>query len=102
MNFNEIIEIDALNEVFLLKNYTDETTEFIIKIINHDYKFNELKIKKENIEFFTSQSDFKNPLTCEFNITLFTKNGYSILLQFSGNSQKEAKEFYKFLKSILI
>jgi len=102
MNFDEIIEIDALNEVFLLKNYTNETTKFIIKIPENEYKFDELKIKKENIEFFTSQSDFKNPLTCEFSITIFTKNGYLILLQFSGNNQNEAKEFYKFLKSILI
>jgi len=102
MTFDEIIEIDALNEVFLLKNYTNETTEFIIKIIEYEYKFDELKIKKENIEFFTSQSDFKNPLACEFNITIFTKNKLVILLQYSGNNQKEAKELYEFIKSILI
>jgi len=102
MNYNEFIEIDALNEVFVLKNHSDKSSEFIIKIKDYDLKFDELKIKKDAIEFFVSQNEFKNPLASEFSIHIFTKNSKIIILEYTGNNQKETQELYEFIKSILI
>jgi len=99
-NIDDIIEVDALNEVFLIKQFQIDGFEFFVKI-DENIKFDELKIKKESIEFFTSQKNFKNPLACEFNIVIFTKT-QKIFLEATSNNKKKIEEIFDLLKTILL
>ena len=99
MNFNDYIELDTSSNSILIKSFSQNNNEIIIKINQKETK--EIKLKQDLIQFFTSNSDFSNPLAPEFTIEIYFNN-HIVSIEVTGENKEEIEKFYEYIKSILI
>jgi len=99
MNFNYYVELDTSSNSILIKSFSQNNNELVIKINEKEIK--EIKLKQDLIQFFTSNSDFSNPLAPEFTIDIYFNN-HIVSLEVTGEDEEEIKRFYEYIKSILI
>ena len=99
MNFNDYIKTDVSSNSILILSASESNNEIIIKI--NEKQINEIKLKKDFIQFFTVSEDFSNPLAAEFHIDIYF-NHYIITLEVTGENKEEIKNFCEYLKSIII
>ena len=99
MNFNNFIEIDTASDSILLKRHKEGNNEIIVKL--NDEEIEEIKVKQNSIEFFTSKEDFSNPLGAEFYIKIYLNN-YVISYEVTGEEREDIIKFCEYVKSIII
>jgi len=99
MNFNDYIELDTSSRSLILKSFSNNSNEIIIKL--NEEEMQEIKLKQDAIELFSCNKDFSNPLSPEFIIKICFHN-YVVSIEVTGEEKKEVEKFYEYLKSILI
>ena len=99
MNFNDFIDLDISANAILLKSY-NENISSLIKLNKQEIK--EIKIKKEVIAFFTTSTNFDNPIKPEFTINIYTTTKDNIELIYEYEDKETLIKLEEFIKSILI
>ena len=100
MSFKNYIKIDEQKNIISFKSLKNETSEIIIKL-NDSRDVKDITLKKDLIQFFLCYEDFSNPLAAEFRIDIYLNN-HIISYEVTGENKEEVKEFFIYLKSILI
>jgi len=99
MNFNDYVELDTSSNAILIKSFSQNNNEIVIKVNEKETK--EIKLKKNLIQFFTSISDFSNPLAPEFTIEIYFNN-HIVSIEVTRENKEEIEKFYEYIKSILL
>ena len=94
----DFIQIDTSIDAILIKNFRNDKMEFIMKL--DDSEIEEIKIKKDAINFFTSKAFFENPLASEFTIKVHTSTNNILSLEAAG--EENIKALFEYIKSIIL
>ena len=94
----DFIQIDDSIDAILLQNFKNDKIEFILKLDEEEIE--EIKIKKDAINFFTSKAFLENPLASEFIIKIYTSNNNILTLEAAG--EEDIKPLFEYLKSIIL
>ena len=93
----DFIQLDLSIDALLIKSFKNEKFEFIIKLDEEEIE--EIKIKKDAINFFTSKAFFENPLASEFTIKIYTSTNNILTLEATG---EDIKALFEYIKSIIL
>ena len=94
----DFIQLDLSIDAILLKRFKNEKIEFILKL--DDIEIEEIKIKKNAINFFISKGDFETPLGNEFLIKIHTSTNNILTLEAAG--ENNVKVLFEYVKSIIL
>ena len=93
----DFIQLDLSIDAILIQSFKNDKMEFIIKL--DDEEIEEIKIKKDAINFFTSKAFFENPLASEFTIKVYTSTNNILTLEATG---EDIKGLFEYIKSIIL